>query len=461
MTYIIKVKALYQNDLTGRSIKLPALLTESGLLISHLRYLAYNSKKSSSWKEKSTQAVKLLVEYINANTGVFQQTTKLLASFARALEEGTVDPRVQQDPTHLFWLPRSREHCSDLLFLITDYTDWLARQSDFKIKPANPFRDATSTEQRMRWCAFHNKRNRVFLNHLIDPEKYTTAMRTVREVQGPQCPPENVTPAKRFPEEQIALLMNRGFVLPGSKKSGRQHPDYKGQALTLLMHYGGLRKSEALHLYLSDIIFDEKNNEAIVRVYHPANGKSPDEQYPTRKQFLAVHYGLLPRNEHLKTERLHLGWKNPVLDHRDGYFSVQFFPSKMASEFLGIWINYLKYQRIDPDLTRDHPYAFTNSRGEPETLKNAQRLHKKAVERIGLVHRKIVGTSEHGHRHSYGYRLRANGFNQIEIQKAMHHRSPDSCLIYIQPTEEEIRLRISEAHENWSILKVSDAVDRK
>ena len=168
MAYIIKIKARYQNDQTGRTIKLPALWTESGVLVSHLRYLADNSKKSSSWKEKSTQAVKLLIEYINANVGLFKKTTKLLASFARALEEGTVDPRTLKDPSQLFWLPKSSEHCSDLLFLITDYTDWLSRQSDFKIKLANPFRQATSTEQRMNWCAFHNKRNRVFLNHLVD-----------------------------------------------------------------------------------------------------------------------------------------------------------------------------------------------------------------------------------------------------------------------------------------------------
>lgn len=452
MAYIIKVKACYQNDRTGRAIKLPALLTESGLLISHLRYLAYNSKKSSSWKEKSTQAVKLLVEYINVNAGVFKQTTTLLSSFVRALEEGTIDPRVPIDPTHLFWLPRSSEHCSDLLYLITDYTDWLARQSDFKIKSANPFRQATSTEQRMNWCAFYSKRNRVFLNHLINPNKYVEAISTVREIKGPQRPNENIAPAKRFPEDKIGQLINQGFVIAGSGHPGALLPDYKGRAVTLLMHYGGLRKSEVLHLYLSDIILDDLNNEAIVRVHHPADGKSPNEQYTTRRQFLAAHYGQVPRTEYLKTERLHLGWKSPVLDSKDGYFAVKFFPIDKATEFLENWIKYLKYQRVEPDPTHDHPYAFTNSKGEPETLKNSQRLHKSAVERIGLLHRKIVGTSEHGHRHSYGYRLREHGFSQIEIQKSMHHRSPDSCLVYIQPTDEEIRQKMSISYQDWSKL---------
>ncbi|MEX0297147.1 hypothetical protein AAH995_28220 [Pseudomonas putida] len=220
MAYVIKVKARYQNDQTGRTLKLPALLTESGLLISHLRYLAYNSKKSSSWKEKSTQAVKLLIEYINANVGLFKKTTKLLASFVRALEEGTIDPRTLKDPSHLYWLPKSSEHCSDLLFLITDYTDWLTRQNEFEIKPANPFRQATSTEQRMNWCAFHHKRNRIFLNHLMDPDKHAEALSTIREIKGPQRPPENIAPAIRFPEDKIDSLIKQGFIIPNTI-----HPD--------------------------------------------------------------------------------------------------------------------------------------------------------------------------------------------------------------------------------------------
>jgi len=65
-------------------------------------------------------------------------------------------------------------------------------------------------------------------------------------------------------------------------------------------------------------------------------------------------------------------------------------------------------------------------------------MHKQAVERIGLDYSKDLGTTEHGHRHSYGYRLAQLGFTQVEIQKAMHHKSPNSCLVYIQPTADDI-----------------------
>ncbi|MNF81071.1 Phage integrase family protein [compost metagenome] len=108
-------------------------------------------------------------------------------------------------------------------------------------------------------------------------------------------------------------------------------------------------------------------------------------------------------------------------------------------EFLLTWANYLKHQRVPPPAGFEHPYAFTNSVGNPETLKNFQRLHAAAVCRIGLISKKYLGTTEHGHRHSYGYRLSENGFSQIDIQKSLHHKDPQSSYVYTQPTSEDLR----------------------
>ena len=143
--------------------------------------------------------------------------------------------------------------------------------------------------------------------------------------------------------------------------------------------------------------------------------------------------------EYLKSERQHCGWKSPLLTDPRGFFEVFFAPTEKASEFLLVWANYLKHQRVDPPDNFMHPYAFTNSKGHPETIKNFQRLHADAVRRIGLQPEKYLGTTEHGHRHSYGYRLAEHDFSQREIQKAMHHKNPDSCLVYIQPTNKELR----------------------
>ena len=439
--YVFKIKTRYLSDATGKELSLPALFTESGVVLSHLRFLALNYHKSASWKERAVFSLKLLIEFIHANSHIFSSATELLRAFAKALVEGTINQTTLEDPCRLFWDPRKPEDAKALLHFITSYTDWLTCQPGYSGHRINSYAKATSTEQRLNWCAYYHKHARVFLNHLSSRSYDKRSLHFVRSVRVPQAPMIDIPSVKRFPETEIDNLLEKGFIrgrIPADAPDV-QRIDYKGVAITLLMHYGGVRKSEALHIYESDIDFDVQRTEAIVRIYQPQSGGPPDSRYKTRKEFLAKEYQLRPRNEYPQSERLHLGWKSPLLSDRRGFFLVQFCPARKASEFVLAWKNYICHQRVKPPEGHAHPYAFTNTYGHPETLKNFQRLHTRAVARIGLKHQKHYGTSEHGHRHSYGYRLAKHGFSQIEIQKAMHHKSPDSCLVYIQPSDEDLR----------------------
>lgn len=440
MAYVIKLRVRYRSDATGRDIRLPALFTETGILISLLRYLA-SKRMSESWREKCVFSVRLLIEYINANVGRFVNATTLLENFSACLVTGSISLEDAFDPSGLYWSPRKSKDAEDILKMVTFYTDWLTNQDGYSGFRINPFRKATSVEQRLNWCAYYHKKYNVFLNHLMSDEEAAKRAVYTRAVKISLGSKKQIVEVKRFPESQIQRLLSNGFVVkknPRGNFDGPQ-PDYKSQAIAILLHYGGLRKSEFAPLYLSDIEIDHLRNEAIVRVFHPADGESPDPAYRTRREFLAARYRLLPRNEYPKSKRLHAGWKAPLLTDSRGCFQVNFFPPSAARLFLAAFRNYLMFQRVDPPEWADHPYAFTNSDGAPETLKNYQRIHTAAVQRIGLEHKKYHGTTEHGHRHSYGYRLSDHGFSQIEIQKSMHHKSPDSCLIYIENTSEEIR----------------------
>lgn len=85
--------------------------------------------------------------------------------------------------------------------------------------------------------------------------------------------------AVRFPEDQIERLIYLGF-----ERNGKY--DYKSQAITMLMNYGGLRKSEIFHIFTSDITLNpNRPKEALVRVYHPELGTSPDPQFKTDVNF--------------------------------------------------------------------------------------------------------------------------------------------------------------------------------
>jgi len=441
--YALKIKARYRRDQTSRELLLQAIYTDSGLLVSHLRYLASNSNRSASWMDRSVFSVMLLIRYINVNQDLFTDTTSLLRAFSQCLTQGTINLSTLEDESGLYWSARRIEDARAILGHLTSYTDWLAEQEGYDLQRSNPFRLASSVEQRLNWCAYYHRKGRVFLNHLMDDSAARQRLKFVYQISVPRAPYIDVRSTKRFPESEIRNLLDNGFIKSraGFDNDGNPIVDYKNQAITLLMHYGGVRKSEIFHLYLRDIHVDRARKEAIVRIYHPSEGASPDKQFNNRRNYLLREFGLKPRTDYMKSERLHLGWKAPLLSNNERFFQVQFFPSEKATEFLMVWKNYLALQRVEP-LGNAHPYAFTNSKGCPETLKNFQRLHVDAVRRIGLDHSKKIGTSEHGHRHAYGFRLAEHGLTQLQIQKALHHKSSESCLVYIQPTDEELRERM-------------------
>lgn len=446
MPYVLKVIAEYQGDHTGRGVTLPALLTQDGILLSHLRYLADVRfiHRSASWRERSVFAVKLLIKFINSNGQIITKVTELLSAFALAIEEGTRDVSTQLDESGLYWRPRKINDAKALLAHITSYTDWLAEQPDYMAVRANPFRKATHVEEHLNWCAYYQKAANVFLNHLHPPSQSAEAHALSRSVKTSQ--PSRSTPAstKRFSEAEIDNLLQNGWVRRNGDINATEHDfiDYKGRAITILMHYGGLRKSEIFHLYMIDVIPDRKKNDVIVRIYHPSNGRLPDgvAGFSNRKDYLNRRYGMIPRTDYIKSHSLHSGWKEPLLTGgADGYIEVHFFPLRMSKEFLYNYMMYLKHQRVDPVPGADHPFAFTNTEGNPETIKNFNRQHRDAVNRIGLDHAKSLGTTEHGHRHAYGQRLAKAGLSEVVIQKAMHHKSHESQRVYSGPSDDDVR----------------------
>jgi len=452
MASAIKINTRYVNDDTGREIELPGIFTKDGILLSHLRFLASSRylKKSASWRERNVFSVKLVLSYIRANEGRFKKTTELLEAFAAALEYGTINIESQRDPSGLYWTPRKAEDARTILNHITAYTDWLAEQPAYQTSRANPFQKATSVEERMNWCAYYHKQANVFLCHLNKPVDAVAQNARVRRIQTSEVPSFNKRPTKRFPESEIVNLLENGWIRRVGSSDATPHDfiDYKGRAITILMHYAGLRKSEIFHMFLSDVIVDRKRNEAIVRIWHPAQGRVQEEGYSNRRDYLNRRYRRKPRTEYLKSDSLHAGWKSPLLtDGADGYLEVYFYPLDTAKLFLLNYINYLKYQRVDPASHDDHPYAFTNTEGKPETMKNFNRQHRDAVNRIGLAHAKEIGTTEHGHRHSYGYRLCESDLPPVFIQKALHHRNLSSQEVYKQPTHEDARLEMQKGEK--------------
>ncbi|AHC81807.1 MULTISPECIES: gamma-mobile-trio recombinase GmtY [Pseudomonas putida group] len=453
MNAVVKVKVDYRGPTNVKTIRLPAVLTDKGILISLLQYQS-EQHRSQSWHQKVNLVVRLLLTFVDHGGIPFTSPTDLLKGFRHALYYGTVDERLE-DPTGLYWGPRTTETADDLINLLTGYTDWLTRQPGHSGVLMNPIRDASGYEERLNWCAYHHRQDNKLLNHLTSDAQAEANFFT-REV-GRQQSSVIVDEVKRFPEKHFHRLLDEGFVIAGKQDEEKNlRTDWKSQCITILMNSGGIRKSEAFHIYLDDIDIDEDLMEAVVTIHHPSDGKVKNDNYANRREYLLKKFRLKPRTDYLKSESQHAGWKAPAINNQR-YFEVQFFPPSKAQEFLLAFRNYVLYQRVEPK-GLGHPYAFTNSNGEPETIKNFQRLHRAAVERIGLKSAKYHGTTEHGHRHAYGYRLAEAGFSAVEIKKAMHHKCVTSCQVYIQPTNSDLRKKMRQveaAHK--ATLPNSDA----
>ncbi len=424
MAYTLKRRVSYKASTASLSYSLPAIFTERGLLISHLRYLHSKRAKSPSWMERNAFAVELLLKFIGHQASNFSSATELLRTFVEALQFGTIQDG--EDQSGLFWHPRTNEDVNVLLHHITDYCDYLDSVHGTDLPKLNPLRKSTFAEERLQWCAYYRRQSCCFLNHLTQPTGNQFSL--TRTIRGPERHFVDIEAVYRFPEEHIDTLIANGFT----SRTGTT--DYGSQLIVMLMHYGGLRLSECFHIYTDDISIDPKTGSSLVSVFHPSDGISPDKRFSNRREFLAYSLKMAPRNEYPRSHRLYSGWKKPMILANSLSFDVNFYPPSKAVEFTLILQKHLS---IRPET--DCPYLFVNSKGDPESKRNFIQKHFRAINRIGLNVSKSLGTTSHAHRHAYGYRLSENGFSQLEIQKAMHHKSPESCLVYLRPSSDDVR----------------------
>jgi len=418
-------------DATGVQPVLPVIVTEHGVLGQFARYMHLHRRKSRSWQDSATFAVQLLLEYMEANHGFFSDPRELFNAFSIALFTGTVSDNA--DPSGLWWQPRQPENSGRLIADITQFTDWLGLVNENSRLQLNPWQSATKHEERLNWAAYSHRRDNSFLSHLWVSKPKTKQSRAVRSGRGPV---DNQVPAKTFPDDCFERLISDGFRRRA--RDSRGHINLRNALIAYLMHYGGLRLSEALSLWTDDVTVDA--GELMVRVHHPETGLAPNGK-GNRAAFLQSRFGLQPRNRLVKaTDPLFLGWKNCLItDSHRHCFEVFFYPAVAETEFAKMWFDYHLMQRVRPKASDEHPYAFTNRDGQPYSHRMFREAHRLGTERIGLICEKNLGTTPHGHRHAFGRRLAGEGASALLIKNAMHHASIESSQIYTQPTAYQMR----------------------
>lgn len=440
MLHSICLKSDIRLDNTGSVVELPVIVTVDGVLKSFLDYSVVNRNKSRSWIDRSTFAVRLLIDYSKQNEGCFKNPYELFREFANCLYTGTIGDD-GCDPSLLRWKPRSDNDAGFLIKLITKYTDWLAEQNEDKRLKINPAVKPTRYEEWMGLAAHYQKKRRAFLSHLWGSKPDSSHYRYVMPKKSSSS--KGTESKKSFPEGRIDDLFWHGFVRYGFETSEKieERLDLKNVLITMLMHYGGLRLSECFHIWVEDIVpWDD--GTALVKVFHPDKGR-PVQNGPNRREELLQRFGMKPRFEYSKSHTLHAGWKDPKLDNADRYFLVvRWFPQSAGETFNDLWRMYLTYQRHSDE--GGHPFALTTLTGAPYSIKGYNQALKRAVKRIGLPFSKDNGTTAHAHRHSYGKALAEAGASSLIIRNALHHKSMESQQVYTEPSENQIRAQLKQ-----------------
>lgn len=449
MRHSTTINARIITDNTGMYQELPVIISMSGMLTQHLRFLLRNRYKSPSWKNRAVFSVRLFIDYTIANKSAFKSNLELFDSFASSLIEGTVD-QYGNDPSLLRWKSRSIADARFILNLINQFTDYLADNDETNSSFSNRFTDTKIYESKLKWAADKQRKKRSFLSHLWGLQKSNSSLHKVRNIdifKRVVAVPIHDS-VKAFPEKHIHRLLFEGFVNCTNLSKTTSFRDLKLREvlITMLMHFGGLRISEAFHIYVDDITIQD--SALVVKVYHPVFGKAPSKIHKTRKEFLLHRYGLVPRNELPTSKRQHAGWKDPLLTNsRDKYFIVHWFPEAESVTFFKLWQAYLKYQRKACQTHSEHPYAFTSRDGAPYSIKSYCKALKIATERIGLNYGYEHSTTPHSHRHSYGLRLAQSKVSNMVIKTALHHKSIESQEVYTQPTGEMLRRELLQAEK--------------
>lgn len=222
----------------------------------------------------------------------------------------------------------------------------------------------------------------------------------------------------------------------------------------MLLFFGGLRESEILHLYVTDITAPD--GEAEIRIGHPElsiyewDDQFRGKQVGNRQTFLEQRYGLTPRNKLGLRHPYHAGWKGMMYAKRDRYLEADFhwLLPDVGRYFAKLHRIYQHQHRAG--ILDSHPYYFINlegdSYGTATKMSNLTKIFYRAAERIGLSS-SDRGVNPHGARHFYGYFLAS--FLKIPIEKAqvmLRHASIASTEVYYSIDDRAVRDELHKAY---------------
>lgn len=460
-------------------LQIPMLYVDSGIRTNDrtlepvqliVEYNLQHSAKSLQSRRTAARALGLLVDFVRSDVarGIieddglgFDVSQRLLARFATSLMKGTTvssPDSVDPEAVNLNWLPAtSVEVANNLLDGLKEIFTFLKSHKDF-ISTHSAWFDAlpvTPTE-----CIRYVYSNKIRDNLSIFGDLKFGKRSAEIDLRLGAVPSAQKSarqsPTKRFPPGLLPDFINHGFILkPGSDNSPPIEDD-TSKLKTLLEASFGLRGSETLHTWVSDITV--VNGQPCGRMKHPCFGTDWfDGKLMSRESRLRLEFDRTPRNL-LDPGGEYAGWKGVLLE-KDYSVPLYLAPhhgiGELLSETLIRYISGSRRVAMEARLARglpDHPYLLVTCSssnpdeiGQPYTLAAARGGWRRSINRLNQFYpdreitvSKLNGTTPHGLRHLYGYSLAAIGLNERQIQLCLRHVSPLSSRVYTQPDPAEI-----------------------
>lgn len=429
-----------------------------------VEYMKAHPTRSRTWQDTIARGLGLFWDFCQIRgeeicqeakaTGLHHQEA-LFRAFAVNLVAGSGGVDIRDE---LRWPRTGVGRAKQLVSAIEHFAEWNdhgeARSGILPEKLSGAPQDHMSVTDMLVWSRM---RNVSMLKHIARPKvhQHRSIVDFGNDTRG-----FGADAVKFFPPNRVEQLIWEGHCRSAAYQSNPFLKfNVRDQMMAILDAWGGLRRSDGLHLWVNDVVEERgKPGHALVVLNHPSQAfiEWPDRLTGRmvkirRGEVLSGYYGLQPRNE-VTRGRYHAGWKS--LDLNSDHQAFVYWLDEAAGDlFWVLYSGYIRYVRT-PLMQRrialggaDHPFLFVSEGdsnrdggmvGDPLSLQAYERSHQRAVERIGLNHSKADGTSTHGLRHLYGQTLADLGVAPGVIKKGLHHRHLLSQVPYTVPTADRV-----------------------
>lgn len=338
------------------------------------------------------------------------------------------------------WRPVSS--AADDVEAISEFGDFCAQV--FDVPPINPIvQPQFSNVSRARLATWAKRLSQRgdwdMLVHALNGDEAVKSLFGGRAYQ-PERPKRQKSRGKSFPAAYV-----RGMF------DACKNP--RDELAFLLLFYGGLRESELMHIFVSDISLLPDGTARVVLAepelapmeWRDAAGRLTRG---TRTDFLKEQFGISPRTCLPKNSNQFAGWKG-MLFQENNQTEVIWAVPEAGRRFWELHQKYMREVRLG--VTAAHPYYFVEiggpGFGTPWSLSAFDAQFTRCVEAVGLRRSRYEGVNPHGARHFMGYFLATVlKVDLLTAQEALRHVRVSSTRVYFHRAAEVARNEIARAY---------------